>query len=262
MNKCKAPKIPPLIINNRFLIDAKEKANEYIKYFSRQCTPLNNNSSLPHLSHLTEERLSHIPVTNNDILALIRSISKNKSSGPDELSMLSLCDDSIVLPLKLIFSYILSSGVYPDIWKQANVTPIHKKGSKQVTSNYRPISLLPICSKLFERIMFTYLYNHFVSNNLITSNQSGFRPGDSTINQLIDLVNDIHTSFDHRESLEVHAIFLDISKAFDKVWHECFVFKLKQDGITSDLLRLFKNYLHDRKQRVVLKSPYLENFLY
>ena len=110
--------------------------------------------------------------------------------------MLSLCDESKVLPLRLIFSNILSTGVYPDIWKQANITPVHKKGS-----NYRPISLLPICGKLFERIVFKYTYNHLISNNLITMNQSGFRPCDSTINQLIELVNGIHKSFDQRESL-------------------------------------------------------------
>ena len=69
-----------------------------------------------------------------------------------------------------------------------------------------------------------------VSNNLITKNQSGFRPGDSTTNQLIDLVNDIHKSFDNRKSL---VVFLDIAKAFDKIWHEEFLFKLEQNGISG-----------------------------
>ena len=145
--------------------------------------------------------------------------------------MLSLCDESIILPLNLIFTNILCNGVYPDIWKQANVTPIHKKASKQLVSNYRPISLLPICGKIFEKIVFKHLYNYLVSNNLITKNQSGFRPGDSTINQLIDLINDIHQSFDHRKSLEVRAVFLDISKAFDKVWHDGLLFKLERNGV-------------------------------
>ena len=108
--------------------------------------------------------------------------------------MLKICDESLILPLKLIFRNIITTGVFPDIWKQANITPIHKKGSKQVVSNYRPISLLPICGKIFERVIFKYMYNFLTSNNLITNNQSGFRPGDSTTNQLIDFMNDIHRS--------------------------------------------------------------------
>ena len=101
MNKCKAPKIPPLVVNNSFLINAKEKAHEFIKYFSSQCTPIENDSTLPDLHFHTDERLSHIPVRNDDILSLIRGLNINKSSGPDEISarMLSLCDESIVLPL-------------------------------------------------------------------------------------------------------------------------------------------------------------------
>ena len=149
--------------------------------------------TLPNFAYLTHQKLNHIIFSNDDINALIRGLDKNKSCGPDELSprMLSLCDMSIVLPLKLLFTNILSTGVYPELWKQANLTPIHKKGSKQLVSNYRPISLLPICGKIFEKIIFKSLYNHLVSNNLITSNQSGFCPEDSTTNQLLHLTNEI-----------------------------------------------------------------------
>ena len=79
---------------------------------------------------------------------------------------------------------------------------------------------LTICAEIFEKILFKYLYNHLVSENLITNKQSGFRPGDSTTNQLIDLVNEIFKSFDHRNSYENLAIFLYILNAFDKVWQE------------------------------------------
>ena len=256
MNRCKAPKIPPLLGNDGFLFNAKEKAEEFIKYFSKQCKPLVNDSSLPDFNYLTDERLDDIPFHNEDIIVLIRRLNKNKSSGPDEISarMLMICDESIVRPLKLIFSTVLRTGIYPDLWKEANLTPIHKKGSKQLAKNYRPISLLPICSKLFEKIIFRHLYNHLVTNNLLTKNQSGFRPGDSTINQLIDLVNDIHKAFDEQKSLEVRAIFLDISKAFDKVWHDGLIFKLKKNGISGNVLNMFCSYLSKRKQRVVLNG--------
>ena len=128
-----------------------------------------------------------------------------------------LCDETMVLPLKIIFSNILQTGIYPDAWKLANVTPILKKGDKQLIKNYRPISLLPICGKILEIIIFNRFYNFLTSNNLITKNQSGFRPRDSATNQLLGRVDTIHRSFETLPSLEVRAIFLDISKAFDKV---------------------------------------------
>ena len=77
-------------------------------------------------------------------------------------------------------------------------------------------------------------------------NQSGFRSGDSTTNQLIDLVNDSHRAFDSTKSLEVRAIFLDISKAFDKVWHDGLIFKMRQNDVSGRLLKLFQNYLNNR----------------
>ena len=108
--------------------------------------------------------------------------------------------------------------------------------------------------KFLKKIIFNNLYNHLTRYNLITKNQSGFRPGDSTTNQLIDLVNEIHHAFDSTTSLEVRAIFLDISKAFDKVWHDGLIFKMRQNGISGQLLKLFQNYLNNRKQRVVING--------
>ena len=102
------------------------------------------------------------------------------------------------------------------MWKIANVTPIFKNNNKQLIENYRPISLLPICGKIFEKIIFNNLYNYLNANKFITKNQSGFRPGDSTTNQLLYLVNEIHEAFENPKSLEVRAVFLDIAKAFDK----------------------------------------------
>ena len=105
---------------------------------------------------------------------------------------------------------------------------------------------------LFERIVFKNLYNYLTQNNLNTENQSGFRPGDSCTNQLLSLVHEIHESF--QCGLEVRSIYLDMSKAFDKVWHEGLIFQLKQNGIEGKLLNLFESYSTDRKQRVVLNG--------
>ena len=96
------------------------------------------------------------------------------------------------------------------------------------------------------------------TNNLITQNLSGFRPGDSTTNQLLYLVDEIHQAFYCTESFEVRAVFLDISKVFDKVWHEGLVFKLEQNGVSGSLLIHFQNYLNNRKQHVVLNGTFSE----
>ena len=144
------------------------------------------------------------------------------------------------------------------MWKLANVTPIHKKDDKQIIKNYRPISLLPICGKIFEKIIFNNLYNYLITNKLITKNQSGFCPGDSTTNQLLYLINEIHEAFNDPKCLEIRSVFLDIAKAFDKVWHEGLIFKLQRNGVSGKLLKLLKNYLCDRKQRVVLNGFFSE----
>ena len=99
-----------------------------------------------------------------------------------------------------------------------------------------------------EKLIFNSLYLYLNSNNLITANQSGFRPGDSCSNQLLFLVNEIHKAFEDPKSLELRAVFLDISKAFDKVWHEGLIHKLKQNGIDGKILALLTNYLSNGRQ--------------
>ena len=129
------------------------------------------------------------------------------------------------------------------------MVPVHKKGDKQVLRNYRPVSLLPICGKIFERLIYNNLYEFFIKNDLISSNQSGFKQGDSCICQLLSITHEVYQSFDN--GFEVWDIFLDISKTFDNVWHKGLIFKLKQNGVTSDLLNILTDFLKERKQRVV-----------
>ena len=109
---------------------------------------------------------------------------------------------------------------------------------------------------LVEKIIFRHLYNHLVSNNLITSNQSGFRPGDSVTNQLIYLVHEILKNFNCNEHFETRSVYLDMSKAFDKVWHQGLIYKLEQNGVKGNLLEMFKSYLSEREQRVVMNGVY------
>ena len=151
----------------------------------------------------------------------------------------------------MIFKDCLNQGKFLHECKKANVVPVHKKGNKQSLKNYRPISLLPICSKIFERGIFNETFTIFIKNNLISPNQSGFRPGNSCVKQLLAITHEIYKSFD--EGFEVTEVFLDISKAFDEVWHEGLLPKLNQNGISGKLLR---DFLSCRKQQVVLNSQH------
>ena len=107
---------------------------------------------------------------------------------------------------------------------------------------------------MFEKIIFTNLYNRLVRNNLITNNQFGFRPGDSVTNQLIYLVHEIFKSFDCPGNFEVRSVYLDMSKAFDKMCHEWLIFKLRQNCVRGNLLKLLVSYISTRKQRFVLNG--------
>ena len=140
----------------------------------------------------------------------------------------------------------------PNIWKEANVSSIHKKNDPSDVSNYRPIFLLSTISKVLDKIVNKYLFNFFPDNNVITAFQSGFVliVCDSTVDQLIDIYNTFCKALD--EGKEVRAIFCDISKAFDRVWHKGLLFKLKSAGVCGSLLTWFSDYLNDRKQKVVL----------
>ena len=112
--------------------------------------------------YLTNSRLADISL--DTIISFLRNLNKGKATGADEISaqMLIMCDDAIATPLKIIYENILSSGLYPDIWKSADLTPIHKKSDKQLVNNYQPIPLLPICGKIFEKVVFTN-YTRFLS---------------------------------------------------------------------------------------------------
>ena len=129
-----------------------------------------------------------------------------------------------------------------------------RKETNRSLKNYRPISLLPICSKIFERLIYNEMFTFFTENNLISPNQWGFRPGDSCVNQLLAVTHEIYKSF--QEGFEVRRVFLNISKAFDKVWHEGLPLKLNQNGISGNLLKLLRDFLSCRKQWVVLNGQH------
>ena len=137
----------------------------------------------------TNECLNTINFTEDNILSVIRKLDPNKAHVGDQISirMIQICDKAICKPLHLIYSSYIESGIFPTEWKMAIAVPIHKEDDKQNVKNYRPVSLLPIFSKIFERLIFSEMYSFFIENDLISSNQPGFKQGQSCINQLLSI---------------------------------------------------------------------------
>ena len=178
LNNKKFTNIPPLLENDIFVTNVQTKTmifNDFSDFFVKQCSLLENDVMLPALFPRTSLILEDIEVSPRKILELICSLDSNRAHGCDDVSvpLLKICDKAIALPLKLIYTNCLEKGVYPNLWKKANVLPIHKKESRQLMNNYRPISLLPICGKVFEKIIFDEIYTHLQENNLLSPRQSG-----------------------------------------------------------------------------------------
>ena len=145
-----------------------------------------------------------------------------------------------------------SVGLLPDEWKNADITPLHKKGSKSSRENYRPISLTSIACKIGEKIVFDRMIKFWHEIDLINSNQFGFLRGRSTATQLLSTFNDWAKS--RNLSIPTDVIFLDLAKAFDSVPHERLLLKLKTNGIDGSLLNWLRHFLVGRKQRVVVRG--------
>ena len=254
--KCTKSSIPPLEFNNVIYTDECDKANILNSYFQSQTLLNELNAVLPNLpdTDRLKSHLDNIVFTKLEVESVLKTLVVGKASGPNGLSnrILRELASEVSAPFCALFNQSLRTGSFPTPCKEANVCPVPKKGDLSIVSNYRPISLLNSECKVFERLVFKYLFNHLQHNNLLTSLQSGFIPGDSTVNQLTYLYNTFCQALDSGK--EVRAVFCDISKAFDRVWHTGLLHKLQAAGVTGDALAWFKNYLSDRKQRVVLPS--------
>ena len=147
--------------------------------------------------------MSSITFFTDDIARMIQNLDPNKAHGHDQIRirMLKLCRTSTCKPLKIIFNQCLQTGRFPNDWKKGNVIPVFKKGDKQILKNCRLISLVPVCDKILEKLILNKAFKFFTESDLILLNQSGFKPGDSCINQLWPIAHDIYKSFDCVEEI-------------------------------------------------------------
>ena len=250
--------IPSLTDNNISYTTSGEKANLLNNFFASQQTIPSNIPVLPNLVLETNATLSTVIATENEILKILNSLDKKKATGPDGISntLLKETATSIAKPLTNLANKSFETGKFPNCWKKANISPIYKKNNKEHKENYRPVSLLDNLGKILERIVFKRLYEYCKSNNLLTWRNSGFKELDSTINQLVFISNQIYKALE--EGHDVCIVYLDVSKAFDKIWHDGLIFKLKQIGIKGALLEWIKDYLAGRQQRVVINGQFSE----
>ena len=190
----KIPCIPPQFHNKEFISNFQDKAELFNNLFAQQCALINNACEIPATLNIkTTETLASILVTRADIAKIMKNLDPNKAHAHDMISIrtLKLCGDSVLPPVELIFKSSLESGTFPSEWKKLNVVPVHKKGDKQLLKNYRPIPLLSICGKIFERLVYNKIFEYFAENDLVSHNQSGFKRGDSCINQLLSITHEI-----------------------------------------------------------------------
>ena len=231
----KIPLIPLLPVKEKLECDFRKKPIISMS-FLHQSTLLNNGSTLCHLVPNTPTvELSSFQFNDQDILKIIRALHVNKAHGCDDIPirMIKICDQSIVKFLSIIYQNCLNARNFPDIWKNSNI----------VVNNYRPVSLLSVCGKILERLVFNSIFDFLDNNSLLSANQSGFRPSDSCESQLLSICHEIYASFDCYPTLEVRGVFLDISKAFDRVWHDGLIYKIKSTGISVPLLKLIESFL-------------------
>lgn len=225
-------------------------------FFYSNFTVLDSDAEPPPINTFVNPELSNLVLTTAEIRLILCTLNANKATGPDSLSakLLKECAAELAPSLTALFNLSLSLSTVPDQWKAAHVTPVFKKGDKELCCNYRPISLLCIISKVLERAILTHIYDQI--KPLITKAQHGFLRGRSTATQLISFYNNVNTSLD--SSIQTDTIFLDFSKAFDSVPHTLLAHKLQSFGICENLLAWFTSYLSNRTQRVVIEGQHSE----
>ena len=244
--------IPTLATNGTYIDSDQDKAEVLNSFFCSQ-SALDDQNKEPPLLPQPDVVLSSLNITTQAVTDAIKVMDASKASGPDMVSPRLLREgvNTLAAPLAKLLNILLTKSEFPSEWKRANVTPLFKKSDPSDPANYRPISLLSCLGKLMERCVHNHLYNFLVSNSLLSPFQSGFIKGDSTTNQLVYMYNDICSALDQGK---VRAVFCDISKAFDRVWHRGLLHKLSSLGIRGSLLNWFSSYLSSRQQRVVFAN--------
>jgi len=247
--------IGPIHYKGLEIVSDEGIAEAFKDYFSTVFTSeegdieFSNGVSVCHVDSLRD-----ITFTVEEIKGLLCGLKPNKSAGPDGIHgrILREGQDYLAVALQIIFSRSFEYCEIPDDWKDANVVPIFKKGNKSEVENYRPISLTSNVVKVMEKIIKGRIHEFLRNNNLISDDQHGFREGRSCLSNLLLFLDYVTGVVDSGKGVDV--VYLDLSKAFDKVPHRKLLFKLSMHGISGGVTRWIDGWLTSRRQRVLLNG--------
>lgn len=244
-------KEPILQINkiDKLVTDPKQVADCFNDFFVDQIQNNNskysgNNGGSPQVGN----SLFMSPAIPQDILRIIKHLKNKNSFGFDEVStsVIKFVSEVIAKPLTHIINTCISSGIYPDKLKTTIIKPLHKKNNKEDMTNYRPVALISVFSKIFEKVIYESIYTFVTKNNILCEEQKGFRKNKNINMAIFDLLKVIMDNVDKKNP--VCAVFTDMTKAFDYVRHDILLNKLSHYGVRGNILNLIKSYLTDRKQ--------------
>ena len=248
---------PIFKIDNKRITDRRIIANSFNKYFQSIASKLNDQISdsplsdqkIPHFSkYMYSSNKSSIYLQDcdsNEISTIISELQSGKSSDIP-IKIIKKTAQIISPLLSKYFNMFMQKGIFPDTCKTGRITPIYKKDDAQLLENYRPISTLSIFGKVFEKVIYSRLYNFCISQNILYENQFGFRKGHSTSHAINYSVNHIKSELQKKNY--VLGIFIDLSKAFDTIDHKQLTQKLNYYGIRGSANNLISSYLSNRKQ--------------
>lgn len=248
-----------VIVNDMITSDKQEKADAFNDYFINVGPDLASkitHTDIDPLSFMGDPNPNTIymnPVTPHEISLILTSLKKS-SPGVDGIhpKIIPPLSEIISVPLAHIFNSCLEQSVVPSEIKIARVTPVPKSGDLRLLQNYRPISVLPVFAKVFEKLVYNRIYNFLNQNNIFNSNQFGFRKGFSTEMAIATTVETITNALDRGDN--VIGVLLDLKKAFDTVNFEVLFKKLNHIGIRGNALKLLKSYLTNRQQSVGIED--------